>query len=97
MYSFSATQGVWLPVLTADGSQQLVLPLSDAAGFGIPGYKYKLVDLDGNGVKELVVRTTSGLSVYKLAPGAPTIDGLKTAVLNEYGDRRSLCRQRVLF
>lgn len=78
MRYFDAATGLWRAYLTTDGSQELVLGISDAIGYGKPEYGFSLVDLDGSGVKRVVVRTPSGLDVYTFVRGADSPLGYRT-------------------
>ena len=71
VYSFNTTRGLWEPVVRTDGKGLLILPLSDAAGYGPPQYSttIQLADVDGQPGKELIVRSPNGLLVFKFVKG----------------------------
>src|SRR5689334_22997759 len=80
LYMYDASLGAWMPVLTTQGGDELVLKdFSDAAGWGVRESYYatiKIVKLAPNDTY-LVGRAGQGLTVYEFQRG-PDKEGFRT-------------------
>ena len=81
VHMYDAALGLWKPVLTTEGGDELVLQdFSDGQGWNLAKYyeTIKLVRLEAKSPLRLVARASSGLVVYQFTRGPDTTFGFPT-------------------